>query len=313
MLNVRQYTVTVFVLQCLGFFPLLAFLFTVFLSTRVNRHPVFISFVYTWVLYSGLLNFAAVASLTTGSEESVFEVILLDVLWMTAQVSTLNLVIHLWFTMRAALHTESARAKKLRTVLLVVTPYLFGLLPMVEYAHAGFDFLRGNIYHGSGYAELALIIITSLWDAVLLVTFWRQRRILRRANIREVVSLYLLTKIFVFCLYRLTIGVLYIWGTIDFSKSGTFEPADLSFNIGPGIEIAESFYPLLVFCLLGLQRDILHVWFPCVWKRPRSPVELVPSPNDSSSNNTEEMRAQWFIPRARNESTDTKPEVVQIC
>jgi hypothetical protein len=50
-------TVPIFILQTLGFVFLSALLLTVNLSGRVHRHPVFINFLCTWVLYSAFMSF----------------------------------------------------------------------------------------------------------------------------------------------------------------------------------------------------------------------------------------------------------------
>jgi len=62
---VPQYETIAFVLQFISFLPLVALLFTVFLSKSVNRHPVFINFLCTRVIYSALQNFMWVASPTS--------------------------------------------------------------------------------------------------------------------------------------------------------------------------------------------------------------------------------------------------------
>ena len=76
-----------------------------------------------------------------------------------------------------------------------------------------------------GYIELCMITLTSLWDGqfsypllypyytadvspvLLLVTFYRYRRVFRQVNMHEVMTLSLLIRLFVFCMLRLTFTV----------------------------------------------------------------------------------------------------------
>jgi len=259
---------TIYGLQSLGFILLFALLLTIFLSKKVKRHPVFINFLCTWVVYSGLQSFIDVGFLI--ADKLAVARVLQDSLHMTAQVSTLNLVIHLWCTMRAALHVESAPTERLRTLLLVVSPYLVSLIPLGEF-NQGTLGLRMELF--VDYAEVSLLVLTVLWDVILLIMFWRRRRILRLAKLPEVMSLSLLTRILVFGLYRLVVGVLVLTDELLQRRFHQFlaskkHPAlfHLLLRIEDASDVIESLYALLIFCLLGLQRDILQIWFPCLWK-----------------------------------------------
>ncbi|KAF8587093.1 hypothetical protein K439DRAFT_869764 [Ramaria rubella] len=116
-------------MQLLGFISLSSLLATVVLSRRVNRHILFINFVFTFVLFNAERTISDITFFfVTTSEATEFSLqlifgILDGCTGLIALTSTLNLVIHLWFVLRAAFYTETARAEKLRTFISYLPTY----------------------------------------------------------------------------------------------------------------------------------------------------------------------------------------------
>ncbi|KAF8590786.1 hypothetical protein K439DRAFT_1627519 [Ramaria rubella] len=86
------------VLFSLGCISLSALLLTANATEKVPRHPVFVNFLRTWLLWSSFMLYISVAALATPFIESSstvkFQTALRDMLWMSTQVATLNFVIH---------------------------------------------------------------------------------------------------------------------------------------------------------------------------------------------------------------------------
>jgi len=183
--------------------------------------------------------------------------------------------------MRAAFHDETAHVERLRTFVLVVTPYLLGLVPISELF---IESARVNI----NYFELGLVIITLLLKIHLLFKFWRNRQILKQTNLKHVMSSSLLARLFAFCVYRfIFVGMLF---KHDMKTGKVPDPTWALENSANNLDrrvtsIVEVLYPVLVFGVLGLQQDILQVWFPCLWKTPRAFIALAHAPNNLALEN----------------------------
>ncbi|KAF8479887.1 hypothetical protein JB92DRAFT_1779141 [Gautieria morchelliformis] len=139
---------------------------------------------------------------------------------------------------------------------LVATPYLSGLVAVVELFPFPTRRLSDNIALPADIVVkclfLVITIINFLWTVVLVATFWRDRRILRQANVHGVMPFSMLRRLVLLCLYQLAMTI--------FSGVFLFVPEKLLMTLIP---LAESIYPLLVFFSMGLRRDIMHAWFPC--------------------------------------------------
>ncbi|KAF8516595.1 hypothetical protein JB92DRAFT_2909393 [Gautieria morchelliformis] len=255
-----------FVLQLLGFVSLSALLFTVVLSENMHRHTVFFNFLWAHLLYTSVTIFTDVVEYLafTETEKTLGVATMLDTLIdsvrFIALTATLNLVIHLWFEMRAAFRCVNARITKLRTFMLLITPYFMGIVPLCLL----FDVneTRSNfLLKAMAYLQLSLVILMCLWDILLVVTFCSYRRIFRRVHMVNIMTISLLMRLSVFCLFRLLYTVIFMtWIALldrDPNSNGTLIMEDTT-NIG------ESLHPLVAFLLLGLQRDVLQVWFPCI-------------------------------------------------
>ncbi|KAF8460141.1 hypothetical protein JB92DRAFT_3075580 [Gautieria morchelliformis] len=111
------------------------------------------------------------------------------------------------------------------------------------------------------YVVLSLVVLTCIWDILLVITFVSYRRMFRQVNMGSIMNLSLLVRLSVFCSFRLLFAVILVtwFGLFDTNpdSNATMIMADIT-------DIGESLFPLLGSLLLGLQRDILQVWFPCI-------------------------------------------------
>ncbi|KAF8494803.1 hypothetical protein JB92DRAFT_1133072 [Gautieria morchelliformis] len=192
----RWLEITVLVLNATGCALLCVLVVSISLSQSLHRRdPVVSNFLYAWILVSALASFDQLAVLAgkdigdvTEVRESVFGLI--------SMVSTLNLSIHLWYIMRSAFHQSSARAIKLRTLGLVITPYICGLVPLYM-LHS--DDVGNFLFVG---IVLIITILTPAADAVLLFYYWRWYRKTREA-IPGVISFSFFARLLAFSLYQL--------------------------------------------------------------------------------------------------------------
>ncbi|KAF8482322.1 hypothetical protein JB92DRAFT_3035569 [Gautieria morchelliformis] len=111
------------------------------------------------------------------------------------------------------------------------------------------------------YVVLSLVVLMCIWDFLLVITFVSYRRMFQQVNMGSIMNLSLLVRLSVFCSFRLLFAVILVmwFGLFDTNpdSNATMIMADMT-------DIGESLFPLLGFLLLGLQRDILQVWFPCI-------------------------------------------------
>jgi len=254
-----------------------ALLFTVNLSETIHRHPVFINLLATLVMYSSVGTYARLAEISWATAKpgimkgyahnntipppgldmandmsdtvfDLFQTALQDILWTITQIATLNLILYVWFTMRSTLRADSARLEKRRTAFLIVMPYIFGSIPLIELIpSAG---IYGDIT--ISIVQVTLILLTSAFDIVVLISFLRRRRLMKRVNVQDVTSFAVVVKLLIFSLYGVVLSAILLAAGIAGSPSLIFIS-----------QIAQSFSPMLAFLLLGLGRDILDVWLPC--------------------------------------------------
>ncbi|KIJ57119.1 hypothetical protein M422DRAFT_773803 [Sphaerobolus stellatus SS14] len=195
--------IVAFCLDFIGAILLAALLTAICLSDTlpVRRHPTLINLLFTSFLVSGFRTFSgicivlwprtersifdSISSLTPGGSvpESVTEgvksaagtvwqfwmITLQDVLWTTVQITMMNLVIHLWCIVRSVGKTEIRKAESLRLFFLVLTPYVFGLLPILALFALGNkkDIIPQAIIELAPAAiETLLILVTSIWDVL---------------------------------------------------------------------------------------------------------------------------------------------------
>ncbi|KAF8510257.1 hypothetical protein JB92DRAFT_2941267 [Gautieria morchelliformis] len=179
---------------------------------------------------------------------------------LIALTATHNLVIHLWFETRAAFSCVNARITKLRTFTLLITPYFMGMVPLCLL----FDINQTRSTNALYYLELSLVILTCLWDTLLVVAFCSYRRIFRRLNMVSTMTVSLLTRLSVFCLFRLLFAVILMAWIVLSDKNPHSNVTSIISDTAYMGESLSNVYPILAFLLLGLQRDILQVWFPCI-------------------------------------------------
>ncbi|KAF8510242.1 hypothetical protein JB92DRAFT_447095 [Gautieria morchelliformis] len=253
-----------FVLQLLGFVSLSALLFTIVLSENMHRHTVFFNFVWVHLLYSSVTIFADVVEYMafTQTEQTLGVNMILNTLTNSVRLivltATLNLVLHLWFEMRAAFSRVNAWTTNLRTFTLLITPYFMAMVPLL------FDINQTRstfLLKAMNYLGLSLISLTCLWDIILVVKFYSCRRIFRRVHMGNIMAISLLIRLSVFCLLQLLCAVILMtWIALRDRNPDSH----LTLIVEVISNIGQSLYPLVAFLLLGLRRDILRVWFPCI-------------------------------------------------
>ncbi|KAF8510264.1 hypothetical protein JB92DRAFT_2941339 [Gautieria morchelliformis] len=173
--------------------------------------------------------------------------------------------------MRAGFSCVNAWTTKLRTLHelrlielrqnLLITPDFMRMVPLVRTGST-----RGILSEGGSnfllkamdYLGLSLISLTCLWDIILVVTFCSCRRIFRRVHMGNIMAISLLLRLSVFCLFQLLI--LMTWNALRDRNPNSH----LTLIMEVISNIGGSIYPLAAFLLLGLRRDILRAWFPCI-------------------------------------------------
>ncbi|KAF8578965.1 hypothetical protein K439DRAFT_430892 [Ramaria rubella] len=97
----------------------------------------------------------------------------------------------------------------------------------------------------------------AILSVVLLVYYFRIYRKLQKANVQGFLSLPFFFRLLAFALYQNTYEILTF--TLIFCETST--------GLNFALQILQSLYPTMAFCILGLHSDILQLWFPCWWKR----------------------------------------------
>ncbi|KAF8461155.1 hypothetical protein JB92DRAFT_3072730 [Gautieria morchelliformis] len=249
-----------FVLRLLGFVSLSALLFTVVLSDSesMRRHSVFFNFVWTYLMYTAVMIFTDVVLFMAFAETD--QTLGVAIIFDTVVDCMRFILIQLWFQMRGAFSDAKARTTQLRTFALLITPYLMGLVPLCLL----FDFTPKVLnlrLKAVDYVVLSLVVLTCIWDFLLVITFVSYRRMFRQVNMGSIMNLSLLVRLSVFCSFRLLFAVILVtW----FDLFDTNPDSNATMIMADITDIGESLFPLLGFLLLGLQREILQVWFPCI-------------------------------------------------
>ncbi|KAF8510251.1 hypothetical protein JB92DRAFT_448952 [Gautieria morchelliformis] len=245
-----------FMLHLLGFVSLSALLFTVVLSENMHRHTVFFNFVCTYILYTSVTIFACVLQVTSRSTttEATGEKGCGGVGFHSnrtnpwcghyIQYCPQFCEVDLWFEIRAASSCVNAWTTKPRTFTCLL-----------------FDISQQRGTSAMNYLELSLVILTCLWDILLVVAFCSYRRIFRRVNMVSPMTISLLTRLSVFCLFRLLFAVIVMASIVLYDRN---PHSNVTLIMLDATHMGESLYPILAFLLLGIQRDVLRVWFPCI-------------------------------------------------
>ncbi|KAF8512550.1 hypothetical protein BU17DRAFT_69206 [Hysterangium stoloniferum] len=247
MATVATLQIATITLQVLGFILLALLLFTIQIATENGRHPLFINFLVTWVMYSAFSTYYLLGVFTIPQLEqqaSGYTTMIgtqYDIFGLMPLVSTLNLVIHVWFMTWNSLSRSPKFLDRYWTPILLATPYLAGLIPLLKlWSLIGDTALT--------YIALGTMMLTTLMDVLLLIILFSNHRLVRHAarTFRSAP---------IACESRK--DVVYL------TKFVLFLPP-LALN--EAIFIPRILYidPLIVFVLFGLHRDILRFWFPCI-------------------------------------------------
>ncbi|KAF8586611.1 hypothetical protein K439DRAFT_1614992 [Ramaria rubella] len=197
----------------------------------------------------------------------------------------MNLVIHLWFAARAANYHEPPRFGN--TVLFDIVP------------DDVFDFIA-----------LAIIIVTSVWDSILVVTFCSSQ-FFRKAISCGAVPINLIIKLLIFSLFQLTFTALDMSSVI--LSQAALHGNQLSIQ---SLAMLDKLNyppqdPLFVFFLFGLQRDILQIWFPCIKRRSDTAVTASMAFSTHISVDLGDLESQHSTERPI-ERRGSKPDVTDL-
>ncbi|KAF8586604.1 hypothetical protein K439DRAFT_935729 [Ramaria rubella] len=263
------WNLSLFLLQFLGFISLSALVLTVILSETIHRHVLFANFICISLAYCAFnaltisVAYSQPEQLTEEFDQMNFIGPINDFCFLAGLTSFLNFLIHLWFTMKTPLHTESARIERLRTFTLLVFPYLLGILPLSELYHQS-PAHRQRMLNIVAYMNLILTAVASIWNVLLVITFVQYRRDYDNARMQGAMPSSLLIRVLVLTLSRIVFLVAAF--AFDFLAMKS-KPNSISQGI---LIFGESTFPLLTFCLLGTQQDILRLWFPSLRAKPES-------------------------------------------
>jgi len=242
----------ILVLNIVGCILLSILVVTMSLSHRLpRRDPVVNNFLYTWIWLSALAAFdelTLIAKQEVGSATSVRE----SVLILVTMVSTFNLSLHLWYIMRSAFHQWSAKRISLRTLMLVITPYIIGLIPLITLFNSVGEVITGLFF-------LAFAVLNPGIDIILLIYYWRWYRKTRKANMTRLMSLSFLVRLLAFSIYQSVYSILFFMGT-----------ASPKVIWSEFFHLVQNTFPILAFCVIGLHSDVFGVWFPCLFRKVRS-------------------------------------------
>jgi len=201
----------ILVLNIVGCILLSILVVTMSLSHRLpRRDPVVNNFLYTWIWLSALAAFdelTLIAKQEVGSATSVRE----SVLILVTMVSTFNLSLHLWYIMRSAFHQWSAKRISLRTLMLVITPYIIGLIPLITLFNSVGEVITGLFF--LAFAVLNPGIDSEIDNFILLIYYWRWYRKTRKANMTRLMSLSFLVRLLAFSIYQSVYSILFFMGT----------------------------------------------------------------------------------------------------
>ncbi|KAF8524374.1 hypothetical protein BU17DRAFT_84983 [Hysterangium stoloniferum] len=250
--------ITILVLNMVGCLLLSILVVTISLSHRLpRRDPVVNNFLYTWIWRSASAVLDELTLFTkkgTGDDTTTTTTLVREAVHvLMTMVSTFNLSIHLWYTMRSAFHQCSTGRRKLRTLMLVLTPYIIGLIPLIALFNTAGEVITGLFF-------LAFVVINPAIDIALLIYYWRWYRMTRKANMSGLMSLSFLIRLLAFGIYQSVYSVLLFMGVTVSSKVIWTE----SFHL------VQNTFPILAFCVIGLHSDLLRLWFPGLFRTDHS-------------------------------------------
>ncbi|GJJ15139.1 hypothetical protein Clacol_009414 [Clathrus columnatus] len=247
-------------------------LITVTLSQRVSRHPVFLNFITTLLMFSAVRAYSGLAELSFFANKNVIKVMfnpdaagqnygieladltfdlfqtpLQDMVWMTAQIATLNLLIHTWFTIRSMLKVETKEMLKRRTAILVMTSYIAGLLPIIELLPSAAQTAQTVI----SLSQVLVHLATAIWALFLIFSYMRQQRALKKVKMQTSSSVTTLTKLVIFSLYGVILTILLLAAGASGSKTL------ISISL-----LSQSFFSLFAFLLFGFDPMEMESTYP---------------------------------------------------
>ncbi|KAF8585853.1 hypothetical protein K439DRAFT_1615638 [Ramaria rubella] len=252
-------------------------LLTSSLSHRIIRHPIFINFCATWMLYSLSYTLLFYAGQTTNQHPSFLLCATQSAMVYGApamiSISVLVFVLHLYLVLRQNVYKDSdIRWPRLRFVTMLAAPYLIFMLvfviaivwasnhPQQVHRSSFYCTLGGeaitNIAAGISVVAIAVSLVIEVLTAMTLRLRWR---VFRDTEGGSGLSISLLAR----TLVVLICSVIALFACMAFLA-----------NIGrvvPNMIIA--CLPLIAFLLFGTQTDFVRVW--CFWRKHRQDERLV--------------------------------------
>lgn len=239
-------------------------LLTICLSDNVKRNPIFINFIIVTVIYSALLFYSDITMFSSSAE---MEMVVLkqqqNALTLVASIALLHLLIHVYLLMRSAFKKISPKALDRIQIFLIITPYVFGILPLAE-----LFLTTGKFTAGLNYFQAALSLVATGFDGALLIRFYKYRQILRHYELEpeSILTKATLIRVTLLCFFRLIITLTGLLSDLwDLKASHTTSPLillqDVQFE--KVFEFTLHIYPLITLCIF-IQMDVLTIWFPCL-------------------------------------------------
>jgi len=288
-------------------------IFAVF-SRKVRRDPTFLNFCITWtfssIVFSILLYRGTDGNTVANSLGEVPPMTCLAQAALTngAQVmtacSTMALVIQLWLGLRAAIHGDPVHGLKQgqwTTTMLLVAPYILFIafaLPTIFVGQTQISLggtltqrtLPTNFYcsvveldsflQGIYGVTLVLLIITVVFDVLIIGVLYRHWWAFRHVQTKSAVSLSILLRVMIFSIYRVVVAVAY--GTVlnkppQIESFGATDALAVTFGVPAWVDMLQAAIPLIGFLVLGVNSDMINALM--FWRRRRSDMSTVQSVN----------------------------------
>jgi len=250
-----------------GHLGMLMILSTIFLSRTIVRHPVFVNFCVTWMLYSLsyslLLYTGQILNPSPNFALCVTQSAMIYGAPVMSSMSVLVFVLHLHLVIKDDVEKTVSSWKRLRLITMLAAPYAVYLLVFTIALFAG-NARPERVHRSSLYCTLdvpsitmlaagisaAGILIALVIETLSAIAIYRHWRTFRNYKIGISVST-LIRSVIV-----LLISVVALATCLAFVANTT--------SAVPNFILA--CLPLSAFLVFGTQMDFLHAWFFC-WRR----------------------------------------------
>jgi len=130
---------------------------------------------------------------------------------------------------------------------------------------------------------LGLLIITAVFDALIIVILYRHWWAFRHIQAKSAVSLSILIRVMVFSIYRVVVAVAY--GTVldrppQTLQAGSGDALSVSFTVPVWVDMLQAAIPLVGFLVLGVNGDMIASLM--FWRRNKRALSTMNSINTTS-------------------------------